>query len=90
MAEAIGLPEMTGAMPRRGRLAVGSTRMVKGPTDPVWRPSLAVMVMSADNPSSPAPGVPVKAPVVASKLAHWGWPSIAYVTGAPFEATDGV
>lgn len=54
--------------------------MLNGPTDPVLTPLVAVMVMSSVTPASPAPGVPVKEPVLESKLAQDGIPSIAKLT----------
>ena len=63
--------------------------MVKGPTDPVLVPLLAMMVMSPVSPTSFVLGVPLNTPVLVSKLAHAGCPSIAKVTTPLLAGTVG-
>jgi hypothetical protein len=80
---------MVGGAYLLGGCVSGLTRMVKGPTDPVSVPLVAVMVMSSVSPTSPALGVPLNRPVFVSKLAHAGSASIAKVTTPLLEDTVG-
>ena len=62
------------AEPVAGPAGGALTTISKGPMDALVLPLLAVMVMPAVVPSLAAAGVPVKAPVLALKAAHVGFP----------------
>ncbi len=61
----------------------GLTRIVNGVIDVLPPPELAIMVIGPVVPSSFADGVPISAPVRASKVSHAGCPDIEKVTAAP-------
>jgi hypothetical protein len=66
----------------------GSTLIEKDGSQVVSLPSLTPMRMAAVEPTSPAPGVPRTAPVLASNFAQLGSCSIKKVRGSPSASVD--
>lgn len=80
---------MTGATLGVGAPVSALTRIVNGPNMPVVAPLLAMMVISPLTPTLAATGVPERVPVLVSKVAQDGCPSIAKVTAPLLEDTLG-
>ena len=70
----VGAVQDREAEPVAGLAGGALTTISKGPMDALLPPLLAVMVMPAVVPSLTAAGVPVRAPVLALKVAHVGFP----------------
>jgi hypothetical protein len=71
-----GVPEMVGG---GGGVAV-VTVMLKAGKEADWVPSLTLITIGLEVPTSAAAGVPVSLPVVVSNAAHDGLPVIAKVS----------
>jgi hypothetical protein len=71
-----GVPEMLGG----GGAAAASTVMVKAGRDAVCAPSLTLITIGLEVPTSDAAGVPVSLPVFVSNAVHEGLPVMAKVS----------
>jgi hypothetical protein len=69
--EAAGVPEIAG-----GKFGGGGWRplvlMLNGPIERLSLPSVTLIVMSAESPTSPSSGMPLRVPVSGLKSAHAG------------------
>ena len=72
-----GVPEILGG---GGGAAAASTVMVKAGRDAVCAPSLTLIRIGLEVPTSDAAGVPLSLPVLVSNAAHGGLPVIANVS----------
>jgi hypothetical protein len=70
-----GVPEMVG-----GGGGAELTVMVKAGSEADWLPSLTLITIGLDVPTSAAAGVPLSLPVAVSNAAHEGLPVMAKVS----------
>ena len=75
-----GVPEMLGG----GGAAAASTVMVKAGREAVCAPSLTLITIGIEVPTSDAAGVPLSFPVFVLNAAHEGLPVMAKVSLLPF------